>query len=764
MRAFNVAPLVFFAAHAFARERSAAACTWWYETTPHGSGPSTAFRNALDYGAAGDGVTDDTAALLRALNENQTGATGSGLAKSARVVYLPHGTYLIRDTLVLWFWTTLQGNPLPGCASTLLLAPGSPGFNDSSSLKPLLAANGGFNSTAADGAWWRVDRTFGGHANDLFYTSLRDVGVRVGAGNAGAVAVFFPVAQQTSIRNVGIDLTAGGAIGVDFAGTGYAARFLPTGAPSWGGGGLVDRVTVTGGALGLRLAGSQWTYSNVVLRGQSAACVWSSAYIWTHVFVNLSASFCPAALRSTNAAGSILLLDSVLGPGLGASAIATDGAAGLYLQNVALAPPAPPFVVDGVLPAPAAGAPIAAWARGPAFAGGARVDANASGRFLPLPSRSGAAAAGLPLACAGTRGAPNLCGGSSEDPATGIDTRARPSFAGGGEVVANAVADFGAVGDGIADDTAALQAALGRPNSITFLPFGTYRVGAPGLALGCNATIVGEALSALALAGGAAPGPLPLQPLPPRVALLTTAEGAGCSAGVADVALTSLGVGNEGAALLWHRGGAASGFWDAHMRVVFAVGLKAVVAGSGLFSNAWWWGMDHNLTDQKGMNCSDPACVDHRPVGQLRGVEFWPPAGAGVGAAAAAGATTLLGTNFEHSAEVEYNFTSGVANVVATAIQTEGSQVSLTLAHTAAVALFGTLFGSGVGHNATAYATREALCAGGVDAAYRIVGHMVKQPLNFSLVDSSPPPLGFAAPAPVSASGWEYVAAMYNEC
>jgi hypothetical protein len=547
------------------------------------------------------------------------------------------------------------------------------------------------------------------------------------------------VAQQTSVRNVVIDLTQGGAIGMDFAGTGYAARFLPSGSPSWGGGGLVDRVTVSGGSVGLRLAGSQWTYANVALSNQSAACVWSDTYIWTHVFVNLSARGCPAALHTTKSTGSILVLDSVLGPGLGASAITTDGVAGLYLQNVAVT--GARFVVDAVLRVPPGGAPVAAWGRGPAFSGGARVDANASGRFLPLPSR-----AGLPLACAGTGGAPNLCGGSAEDPSTGLDTRARPSFVGGAPV-ANAVTEFGAVGDGVADDTSALQAAVGRPNSITFLPFGVYKVSPPGLTLGCNSSVVGEALSALALAGSAAPGP------PLRAALLTTAAGAGCSAGLVDVALTSLGVGNEGAALLQHQGGAASGFWDAHMRVVYAVGLKAVVAGAGLFSNTWWWGMDHNLTDMKGMDCGDPSCVDHRPVNQVRGVEFFP----------AAGATTLLGSNFEHSSAVEYNFSSAV-NVVATAIQTEGSQVSLTLANTSAVTLFGTLFGSGVGHNATAYASRARLCAGGVDASYRIVGHMVKQPINFSLVDTSPPPLGFVAPAPWSADGWDYVAALFNEC
>ena len=71
--------LALFASLSFSAAGSSS-CAWWYETTTHGS----AFRNARDFGALGDGSTDDTAALLRALNENQTGATGSGLARSAR--------------------------------------------------------------------------------------------------------------------------------------------------------------------------------------------------------------------------------------------------------------------------------------------------------------------------------------------------------------------------------------------------------------------------------------------------------------------------------------------------------------------------------------------------------------------------------------------------------------------------------------------------------------------------------------------------------
>ncbi|NJK90757.1 MAG: hypothetical protein HC904_02330 [Blastochloris sp.] len=54
-----------------------------------------------DFGAKGDGVTDDTAAIQKALNEKKG------------ILYLPAGTYMISDTLR---WgkgekrTILQGN------------------------------------------------------------------------------------------------------------------------------------------------------------------------------------------------------------------------------------------------------------------------------------------------------------------------------------------------------------------------------------------------------------------------------------------------------------------------------------------------------------------------------------------------------------------------------------------------------------------------------------------------------------------------------
>src|ERR1700737_4573624 len=78
-------------------------------------------RNVRDYGAKGDGFTDDTQAFLDALNKDRHSPPLSHFTPTA--VYVPPGTYLIKKTLILWAKTLLFGewtNP-----PTLLLAPNS---------------------------------------------------------------------------------------------------------------------------------------------------------------------------------------------------------------------------------------------------------------------------------------------------------------------------------------------------------------------------------------------------------------------------------------------------------------------------------------------------------------------------------------------------------------------------------------------------------------------------------------------------------------
>ncbi|KAK0644443.1 glycoside hydrolase family 55 protein [Cercophora newfieldiana] len=97
---------------------------YWYEKVQHnGMSPAISnganwavFRNVKDYGAKGDGVTDDTAAIQKAIDTGDssgTRATGRsfGMTGQPAVVYFPAGTYSIKGTLSNRVGTILMGDP-----------------------------------------------------------------------------------------------------------------------------------------------------------------------------------------------------------------------------------------------------------------------------------------------------------------------------------------------------------------------------------------------------------------------------------------------------------------------------------------------------------------------------------------------------------------------------------------------------------------------------------------------------------------------------
>jgi hypothetical protein len=71
---------------------------------------TSAFRNAQAFGAKGDGATDDTDAINRALSLGRN--MEAKLTTQPAIVYLPPGTYVVSATLQLAFYTFVQGNPL----------------------------------------------------------------------------------------------------------------------------------------------------------------------------------------------------------------------------------------------------------------------------------------------------------------------------------------------------------------------------------------------------------------------------------------------------------------------------------------------------------------------------------------------------------------------------------------------------------------------------------------------------------------------------
>lgn len=70
----------------------------------------TVFRNVKSFGAKGDGVTDDTAAIQRAISEGNRCAPNSCSSSTTTpaVVYFPGGTYLISTTIYDYYNTQVQ--------------------------------------------------------------------------------------------------------------------------------------------------------------------------------------------------------------------------------------------------------------------------------------------------------------------------------------------------------------------------------------------------------------------------------------------------------------------------------------------------------------------------------------------------------------------------------------------------------------------------------------------------------------------------------
>lgn len=88
---------------------------------PFNAAPGTyqVFRNVLDFGAKGDGIHDDTAAIQSAIAAGARCAPGtcSSSTTSPAIVYFPPGTYLVSSPISIYYMTQMIGNP--NCLPTI---------------------------------------------------------------------------------------------------------------------------------------------------------------------------------------------------------------------------------------------------------------------------------------------------------------------------------------------------------------------------------------------------------------------------------------------------------------------------------------------------------------------------------------------------------------------------------------------------------------------------------------------------------------------
>lgn len=256
-----------------------------------------------DFGAKGDGIADDTAAIQAALNAQRVNPDGTPNQPSPqdyngrpRFVYLPAGTYKVSGTL-RWVGCCLTFRGAGAGATTLRLVDNAAGFGSSAAPKAVVETEKG---------------------NQSFRQIVMDLAIDTGRGNPGAIGVNFVSSNNGTLRNVLIRSTDG---------QGYAGIGMER---SWTGPALVRDVEVTGFDHGVRVGPGEYgvVFEGLTLRNQRVAGI-LNRYGALSIRNLISANQVPAFVGS-EVQNNLALIDADLRGGLStATAIRTQGEATL---------------------------------------------------------------------------------------------------------------------------------------------------------------------------------------------------------------------------------------------------------------------------------------------------------------------------------------------------------------------------------------------------------------------------------------------------
>lgn len=263
-----------------------------------------------EYGAKGDGVSDDTEAIQQAISSvvhhPQTGP---------RIIFFPAGTYLVSRPLVekdrMSRWNSLLSLQGENRAATVIR------LKDNNPLYQSAKAPADVLEFASQNA--RPD----GGGNSAFDNNVFDLTIDVGRGNPGAVALDFLGNNYCALRNVTLqssDASHSGAIGL--AMQRYASGPC-----------LIKNVVINGFNYGISVANNEYslTFEDLTLLNQRRYGIYNTGNVLSirHLF---SANGIPA-IYNANAAGLVTLVSAILQGGSShSSAIENHGT--LYARDV----------------------------------------------------------------------------------------------------------------------------------------------------------------------------------------------------------------------------------------------------------------------------------------------------------------------------------------------------------------------------------------------------------------------------------------------
>ncbi|KAI6153063.1 glycoside hydrolase family 55 protein [Pisolithus tinctorius] len=651
---------------------------YWLETIKHqgisafNPDPSTyqVFRNVKDFGATGDGVTDDTDAINAAMSTGDRcggGTCGSStlgnFSITPAIVYFPPGTYLgfRSNQHVLLHTNDWRREASPDGS---LQTPVSKEKLSSLDADPYMA----------DGSQWFINQ-------NNFYRSVRNliIDLRQMPTTAPAIGLHWQVSQATSLINVVVEMSKEN-------GTQHQGLYMENGS-----GGFMGDIIFNGGMNGIYVGNQQFTVRNITVNDAVVAIAvpWNWGWTWQGVSINNCTDPLTCNQKvgfnitsGTGGVGSEAIIDAVVmdteifvstttpvNSSLGGSLILNN----IVLHNV----PVAVGVQDGevVLKGTNDTTCIQSWAQGNVYHGtdGQPVFTQGS---IPGPVKAG-----------------NLLDSEGR-----IFGKSHPQYADYALDQIVSVRSMGATGDGVTDDTTALQKVFDEYAGckLIFFDAGTYYI-TDTLIIPAGSQVAGEAWSVIM--GGGSKFQDESKPravvqvgeaCPSNFLGVNGVGGPDCLFGansiftpsgileITDIVFTTRGPAPGAIVVEWNvhepvgvQGGA--GMWDSYIRIGGAAGTDLQLAecpagsqspncmaafmslhltqgSSAYLEGTWAWTADHDMEDP-----------------QLRQINVF--TGRGL-LSESLGPVWLIGTASEHAALYQYNLNGAESHWIGLA-QTE---------------------------------------------------------------------------------------------
>ncbi|KAF2263780.1 exo-beta 1,3 glucanase-like protein [Lojkania enalia] len=539
------------------------------------------WRNVKEYGAKGDGVTDDTAAINRAIYDGGRCKFWEcqSTSISPAIVYFPPGTYLVKKRIEIYYLTSLHGNP----ANRAVIKPAID-FNGT------MVVDSSPYSDITGGPGWL--------STNLFMRQIRNIEVDMTAFpiDQQLRGIHWPASQATSLQNVKVRM-------VSNPNSQHEGIFVENGSGGW----MVDIETV-GGKIGLNIGNQQFTMRNIQVSDAIVGIfqIWNWGWMYQNINIkNCRTAFNMDGINSTTQdqlVGSVVIIDSSItdcGTFLSTSWTRDTkpiGAGQLILENIVLTNV--PVAINGTTGTILAGGTktIDAWGQGIKYSPAG--PEKFQGEFKP---------AGRPRGLLN----PKVNGG--------FWNKQKPQYEGVALDQFTSVRSAGATGDGETDDTNAVQDAIKdaiAKNKILFFDHGVYKV-TNTIYIPPGARMVGEMFSTIMATGSTwkdKTNPVPV--------IQIGKPGENGSVEWSDMLITTQGP-TPGAKIIEYNLDTklGSGLWDVHTRIggtkgsglqvadcpIYSVKESCMAAHTNVhitktgrgayFENNWFWTADHDLDD-----------------------------------------------------------------------------------------------------------------------------------------------------------------------